>query len=272
MLKMILRLLSIIFSIWHNDLKAQLLWTDCVDATGKQVILSVVPGANDFYATVQNGQPYIIWNPDIASRLSPQTQTFFYAHECAHHVLGHPYVNIPITREKEADCWAIKTLTSRGVIDKPALSKIQNEISELPGDFWVYLPGPKRAIFLENCSELSEDINYDVNSEILDENACTEENVSLGCEWFINQAKDSLSSAKEKYYENNYGWSMSLSEAAIMASQTAYGICKCTSNIREAKERKSDSIESLKKAGKKNGYSDSKLLKIIENAISEGNQ
>jgi hypothetical protein len=126
-------------------------WTNCIDGIGNRVLMLETPGTNNFYATVQNGGPVILWDTIFARNLSPQAQTFFYAHECAHHALGHTLTNIPSLREKQADCWAINTLVGSGVFNRADLSQVQSEISQFPGDWWVYLPGPRRAMFFEEC-------------------------------------------------------------------------------------------------------------------------
>lgn len=146
---------NLIIVLWllfiADNAYAQVMWTNCVDASGRQVAFRETPGTNNFYAKLEGGYPVILWDPVFASQLSPETQTFFYAHECAHHVLGHSYGNIPTTREKEADCWAINTLVSRGILDRKDLRRVQYEISLFPGDWWIYLPGPQRALSFEHC-------------------------------------------------------------------------------------------------------------------------
>lgn len=132
----------------------------CVDALGVPVV-SVRDVTVDNVAVARrlpDGTPIIQYNPNVLATFRPETRLFWYAHECGHHVLGHPLGNNPLTREKEADCWAVRTLVEADMIDGADLRVIMRDISRLSGDGWIYLPGPQRAMLLEACgSEVDDD-------------------------------------------------------------------------------------------------------------------
>ena len=98
--------------------------------------------------TMQNGQPVIQINPNIVNQLPEYVRQFWYAHECAHHAL-HPHQNSEIA----ADCFAIKTIRSIGIIHHPQqINVLLNYISTLPGSWQTgHLPGPARAQNLFAC-------------------------------------------------------------------------------------------------------------------------
>lgn len=101
-----------------------------------------------------DGTPVIHYNPDLLRGFSQPTRLWWYAHECAHHALGHLTHRLSELRETEADCWATYILTRMGLVNRSELATIYNEISALPGDGWVYLPGPARAVSSSKCSTL----------------------------------------------------------------------------------------------------------------------
>ena len=131
---------------------AEIYKTDCVDINGRQVALQKTPGTNNFYATATaGGWPIILWDPVKASQFSKETQTFFYAHECAHHALGHTYKQIINAKENQADCWAIRALVSDGTFNRSHVRQVKKELAEIPGDWWEYLPGHQRAFNFDAC-------------------------------------------------------------------------------------------------------------------------
>jgi hypothetical protein len=99
----------------------------------------------------QDGSPVIYYRPSGLISASPPTQLFFYAHECGHHALGHNIgLSFPLTREQEADCFAIRTLVKMNLVSDDDINAIQNDINHFKGD-WTHLPGPERAINLRAC-------------------------------------------------------------------------------------------------------------------------
>ena len=135
----------------YHDALAQVTYDGCYDING--VPVASVPAAvnNVAVATIYNGHPVIFYNPQVLSWFHPITREFWYFHECGHHALGHAFGNNPLSREKKADCWAIQSMRSLGRLDQHRMNLIQQDISQLPGDGWVYLPGPQRAISFEFC-------------------------------------------------------------------------------------------------------------------------
>jgi len=128
----------------------------CFTTIGELVNFIYSEHSGNWYAYRDSfGNPYISWDPYIGPRLglSELGDLFFYAHECAHHALGHTtYGQHPLIREKEADCFAISWLTTNGYISDFELTQLMNELSGIPGDGWVYLPGPQRAISVGSCA------------------------------------------------------------------------------------------------------------------------
>jgi len=132
---------------------AQVTLDGCVDFRGQPVASVMNPSVQDVaMATIApNGAPVIIYNPSILSWVSPPTRLFFYAHECAHHVLGHGVRGHPLTREQEADCWGIRELVSQGLLSDHDVSMVQQDIARFRQGDWTHLPGPTRAINLRAC-------------------------------------------------------------------------------------------------------------------------
>jgi hypothetical protein len=132
---------------------AQISFDGCADFRGVPVASVLNPGLADVAAAswAPNGAPLIQYNPNVLVRLAPQTRTFFYAHECAHHALAHGVRNIPFQQEQEADCWAIQTLVARGILDRDRdVALIQSDLSLSSGD-WTHVAGPQRAFNLAAC-------------------------------------------------------------------------------------------------------------------------
>lgn len=112
------------------------------DRTIKDVAISLIP---------PNGVPTVLWNPDVTSRLRPETVEFFYYHECAHHRLGHTLGNYRAGTEIVADCWAFNTMADAG---KMPFNKYKILIGDLrayskPGVDWNN--GRQRVKFLAQC-------------------------------------------------------------------------------------------------------------------------
>lgn len=105
------------------------------------------------YQRLPNGAviPVIFYNARVLSWLQPATRVFFYAHECAHHVLDHMGRGLPLGHEQEADCWAIITLVRTGTLSDPDITTIQRDIARAGRGDWTHLPGPQRAFNLRRC-------------------------------------------------------------------------------------------------------------------------
>jgi hypothetical protein len=124
----------------------------CRDANSVPVATVAAPYLQDVgMANITNGWPVIFLNPNVLSMLPPQIQLFWYAHECAHHVLGHALGPPRFTREIEADCWAIKTGRDQGWFTENDLQTMYIYFINNPGSPWGHLPGPDRLELFEEC-------------------------------------------------------------------------------------------------------------------------
>lgn len=131
----------------------QVTFDGCIDFRGLPVASVMNPSVQDVAMATYapNGAPIIVYNPYIVSWLSPPTRLFFYAHECAHHVLAHGVRGHPLVREQEADCWGVQQLVSKGLLSDEDLSAVQQDIAQFGRGDWTHLPGPQRAINLRAC-------------------------------------------------------------------------------------------------------------------------
>jgi hypothetical protein len=123
----------------------------CYDFRGIPVQYIPNPGINDAaMAAHVNGMPVVYVNPQALPFLPQEVQMFTWAHECAHHALGHAVRNIPFSREQEADCWSITELVKQGYLSRDQVPIVQRTLSMSPGDA-THLPGPQRAYNLAAC-------------------------------------------------------------------------------------------------------------------------
>ena len=131
----------------------QISYEGCVDYRGIPVASIANMQIQDvaIATNAPNGAPIIVYNPGSLSWLAAATRLFFYAHECAHHVLGHGVSGHPLSKEQEADCWGIKELVNRDAISGSDLTEIQNDIARFARADWTHLAGPQRAINLSAC-------------------------------------------------------------------------------------------------------------------------
>jgi hypothetical protein len=128
-------------------------YTSCRDAAGTRVVaVNTTRLHNVGMAGRIRGRPVILFNPIVLRRFQPITRVFWYYHECAHHALGHSLGNRPISRERDADCWAIRQMRRRGLLTAARLGTIQRDLYPLNGDGVLYLPGPQRAAYIGYCA------------------------------------------------------------------------------------------------------------------------
>ena len=127
----------------------------CTDARGFPVTLVSEPQLNDvgMARLAPNGAPEISLNPLILENLPPAVQLFWYAHECAHHVLGHTLGVPQLNNEMDADCWAIRIGRNQGWFRRQDLSGMYHYFINNPGSPWGHLPGPQRLQHFVNCFE-----------------------------------------------------------------------------------------------------------------------
>jgi hypothetical protein len=99
-----------------------------------------------------DGSPVILYNVGVLHWLQPQTRLFIYAHECAHHALGHNFgTTHPLRMEQDADCWGIRTAVTDGQLSADDVAIVQADIARVGVADWMHLPGPQRAINLSAC-------------------------------------------------------------------------------------------------------------------------
>jgi hypothetical protein len=149
-------------AMWHCGLmvtifgqvaEAQVTFEGCTDFRGIPVASVADVGVQDVAVATYapNGAPVIVYNVGALRWLAPPTRMFFYAHECAHHALGHGVSRHPMTAEQEADCWGIRELVRRNLISPADFRAIQNDIARFGRGDWTHLPGPQRASKLGEC-------------------------------------------------------------------------------------------------------------------------
>ncbi len=125
----------------------------CTDIRGFSVVTIPDSQLNDVGVArlAPNGAPIIFLNPTILANLPPVVQLFWYAHECAHHVLGHILKPPIISNEIEADCWAIRIGRDQNWFQQHDLEVMYMYFINNPGSPWGHLPGPQRLENFARC-------------------------------------------------------------------------------------------------------------------------
>jgi hypothetical protein len=147
MLLILRGILICLFLLPSDAALGQVAFEGCVDFRGFPVASIQNPMVQDIAVATYapNGQPVILYNPIALSWVSPATRIFFYAHECAHHVLGHGVQGHPPGQEQDADCWGIQELVSRGILNDAGVTAVQRDIARFGRGDPTHLPGPQRA-------------------------------------------------------------------------------------------------------------------------------
>ena len=123
----------------------------CKDFRGRTVLALQVSDLGDVGRIwVVNTVPYILLDPELMRTLPRPLQIFFYAHECAHHVLGHWY-NRTLSSEKEADCWAIKYGRDRDIFRRQMVVDFEPWLAKSRGSIFGHLPGRERVKHMLAC-------------------------------------------------------------------------------------------------------------------------
>jgi len=135
--------------------QAQVTFGGCKDIRGFPVASVRVRALRDVAKADRDetSRPVIWYNPRILGYLREPTRLWIYAHECAHHALGHNYrTALPLAVERVADCWGIRALSRKRLVNQLSLLIIQNDLARVGerGD-WTHLPGPQRAVNLAEC-------------------------------------------------------------------------------------------------------------------------
>lgn len=141
------------FGVDHNKTVDRIagVETECKDIRGNKVrVVSIADLGDVGRAGIVNRVPVIAIDPALLATLPEKLQLFFYVHECAHHVLGHPYA-FSMNRESEADCWAVKHGRDQGHFMRADVEGFAPFLKGSGGSAWGHLPGPERAKFMLAC-------------------------------------------------------------------------------------------------------------------------
>ena len=125
----------------------------CIDARGRVVrAVQITNGVLAKATTDEGGQPIIQYDARRVDGISPQLQLFVYAHECAHHTLGHDTTgSFTEAQEHNADCRGVDMLTRRLGFTSNDVMLLQGRMLELGSDTVRRLPWRTRAYDLEGC-------------------------------------------------------------------------------------------------------------------------
>jgi hypothetical protein len=133
----------------------------CLDARGTPVLIGESLSLNNvgyasFLAAGNLWLPVIVFNPLVLRTYDPRTQVFWFAHECAHHALGHVLGGSMGVRspraEVDADCLAAKALRWSYGFGPSDVSAVALSIVSLPGSAAGHLPGFQRAMHIMRCA------------------------------------------------------------------------------------------------------------------------
>jgi hypothetical protein len=126
---------------------------NCSDARGQDV--RAVRTTNGLLAKAtrdESGEPTIQYDARPVDGISPQLQLFVYAHECAHHALGHDVTgSFTDAQEHDADCRGIDMLTRRLGFTSNDVTLLQARILELGPGTARRVPWRARIYDLEGC-------------------------------------------------------------------------------------------------------------------------
>ena len=126
----------------------------CVDARGIAVLWREAPQIADLAQALfdKRSRPTIEYNPARFKFMSEMTRTFFFAHECAHHALGHLYGGVQgVDKEQQADCWAVLMMKEAGTLGDEGLQQIQQELGTIARSDPNHSAGLRRAANLKWC-------------------------------------------------------------------------------------------------------------------------
>lgn len=148
-------LAAIVAAALPSSAAAQGVYQRCFDPQGRPVVVlasgKVKLGNVAIAGRLKDGRPFIAYNPGALKRFHPVTRIYIYYHECAHHRLGHSSGFRPQNRENAADCWAIRTMTRRGLLNNQRMRIIMNDVRRFGRGDHVHLPGRQRARLLARC-------------------------------------------------------------------------------------------------------------------------
>jgi hypothetical protein len=124
----------------------------CTDVAGRTIAAEIDYAQTHLVrTTLDAGQPAIRYNPALLPGLTPNARQFFYAHECARHSLGDAgKADLPLTRVRQADCVALATLLTSGLLKRDQVAALQGQLNYSAAE-WEALPGPPRGFDLAAC-------------------------------------------------------------------------------------------------------------------------
>ncbi len=126
----------------------------CVDSKGVSVRWEANPKIADAAQALfdKKKRPLIQYNPNKLRFLHDASRAFFFAHECAHHALGHLYGGVQgADKEQQADCWAVHRLKMDDKLDDDGLEHIQQDLGTIGRIDKNHTAGVRRASNLKWC-------------------------------------------------------------------------------------------------------------------------
>jgi hypothetical protein len=148
-------LAAIVAASLPGSAAAQGAYKRCFDPQGRPVVVlasaKVKMGNVAIAGRLKDGRPFIAYNPDALKRFHAITRIYIYYHECAHHRLGHSSGYRPQTRENAADCYSIRYMTRRGLLNNRRIRIIMRDVRRFGSSDHVHLPGAQRAQLIAQC-------------------------------------------------------------------------------------------------------------------------
>lgn len=98
------------------------------------------------------GEPIIIMNWTMLNQLPESMVAFVYAHECAHHALGHFKMKTALDQiENQADCWAINKLMEKSYLTGVRYDQIKKVVSKMDKKDKIHEKGELRIAKINQC-------------------------------------------------------------------------------------------------------------------------
>lgn len=126
---------------------------ECHDALGNQVVNHSGFTGQAAMSSIIGGWPAIVLDFQSLSMAPLEFSIFTYAHECAHHTLGHiihaSFAPVP-QQEFAADCLAAKFTRDHGFLSHSQFDVAMSVLNTFPGDI-AHPPGPDRVQNAISC-------------------------------------------------------------------------------------------------------------------------
>ncbi|HXD19331.1 MAG TPA: hypothetical protein VN654_20105 [Vicinamibacterales bacterium] len=125
----------------------------CNGANGRSVTAVQALNGTIAKAVVDSDERAVVqYDPRNVDGVTPQDHLFVYAHECAHHALGHdPRASFSAAQEQEADCYGIRALMNRVGFTPSDVVILQMDMTGLGTGVARRLPWRARTYDLEGC-------------------------------------------------------------------------------------------------------------------------